>query len=272
VAVCGWQTGFHSEDNTRTEENKINITGVFKRMAGPVTLKPGQRFERKFAIRPANIGFAYTFLRQICRADKEYPVDRITSLYFDTVDLDQYQKSDSGELRKNKVRIRWYGSDIKKPQAEIPVYLEVKQREGFASSKQRQKFTVPRKVLEPSNLRSGVIDKTTINQTLASFGHFLEKHVRPVIVISYQRYRFSEIQTGIRVSLDSDIRATVVASDLGRQSREVRLVNGVIEVKGPSIELPITLRRMRLLDTDWSRFSKYGNCMDAHFGLTEDIY
>ena len=131
---------------------KINIANIFKNVAGPTQLKPGQRFERKFAIRPENIGLAYSFLRQVCRADKEYPVDRITSLYYDSVDLEQYQRSDSGEFRKNKVRIRWYGSDIRKKQDGIPVYLEVKQREGFASSKQRQKIMVSRQVLEPENL------------------------------------------------------------------------------------------------------------------------
>ena len=215
---------------------------------------------------PANIGLAYSFLRQICRPDKEYPADRVNSLYFDTVDLDQYQKSESGEFRKNKVRIRWYDSDIKET-ADIPVYVELKSREGFASRKQRRKFMVPQQALNPANLHNGILDKTTIIHTLASFGHFLEKPFRPVIVISYHRYRFSEMQTGVRVSFDSDIRARVVATDLGPSS-EVRLNDSVIEVKGPSLELPLTLRRLRFLDVVWSRFSKYGNCLDAHFSRT----
>ena len=170
------------------------------------------------------------------------------------------------------MRIRWYGSDLKKERAEVPVYLELKSREGFASSKQRRKFSVPRQLLNPASLHKGILDKTTIAQTLASFGHFLEKPVRPVILISYHRYRFSEMQTGQRVSFDNDIRATVVAADLGRKTGEVRLENGVIEVKGPSIDLPVTLRRLRWLDIDWSRFSKYGNCLDAYFSRTWDIY
>ncbi|OGO18576.1 MAG: hypothetical protein A2Z15_05160 [Chloroflexi bacterium RBG_16_50_11] len=220
---------------------------------------------------PANIGLAYAFLRQICRPDKEYSKDRVNSLYFDTADLDQYQKSESGELRKNKVRIRWYDSDIKEPE-EVPVYLELKSREGFASSKQRRKFMVPATSLEPVNLGRGILDKTTIMQTLASFGYFMEKPIKPIILISYQRHRFSEMQTGVRVSLDQDIRASIVAPELGRQGLEIRLSNGVIEVKGPSLELPVTLRRMRLLDVDWSRFSKYGNCLDAYFTQTGTIY
>jgi len=56
----------------------------------------------------------------------------------------------------------------------------------------------------------------------------------------------------------------MVAPEMGYRERELRLPGGIIEVKGPSIELPATLRRMRMLDTDWSRFSKYSNCIDSH--------
>jgi hypothetical protein len=252
------------------EGSGINITNISSKTGGPANLKPGQRFERKFAIIPANLDLAYFFLRQLCRPDREYPADRVTSLYFDTEDLDQYLKSASGEFRKNKVRIRWYGSDIKKQPAQLPMYLEIKQREGFASSKQRRKFLLPTSFIKP--VHEGILNKTMISQTLASMGYFPEKPLRPVIVISYQRYRFSEMQTGVRVSFDRDIRASVVAADLGRQSGEVRLDNGVLEVKGPSIDLPVTLRRLRFLDIDWSRFSKYGNCLEAYFSQTGDIY
>ena len=168
------------------------------------------------------------------------------------------------------MRIRWYGSDMKKGAAEIPFYLEIKQRVGFASSKQRRRFLVPVSSIRP--MHQGILNKTTVLQTLASLGYFPEKPLRPVIVISYRRYRLSEIQTGVRVSFDRDIRASVVAADLGRQSGAVRLENGVIEVKGPSIDLPITLRRLRFLNIDWSRFSKYGNCLEAYFGQSADIY
>jgi hypothetical protein len=230
----------------------------------PNLIKQPQRFERKFTIRPADIGLAYTFLRQICRTDKEYPKDRVYSLYFDTPDLDQYEKSAAGEYRKNKVRIRWYGSDVVE-RGRMPVYLELKSREGFASSKQRKKFTVPKGSLKLENLSRGILDKTTIRQTIAEFGYFLEKPIQPIIFITYQRHRFNEMQTGTRVCLDYDISASVVLPELGRQGREVRLEGGVLEVKGPSIELPITLRYMRQLDADWSRFSKYGGCLDAYF-------
>ena len=203
-------------------------------------------------------------LRQVCRADKDYPHDRVNSLYYDTPDLDQYTKSAAGEFRKNKVRIRWYDSDIKKS-GEVPVYLELKSREGFASSKQRQKSTVPPDLVKMENLGRGILDRHIFADTLSSFGYFPEKPMHPVILISYYRYRFNEILSGVRVSFDYDIRASVVAPELGRRDREIRLPGSVIEVKGPTIELPYTLRRMSILDVDWSRFSKYGSCLDVHF-------
>jgi hypothetical protein len=159
---------------------------------------------------------------------------------------------------------------MKNELAYMPLYLEIKQREGFASSKQRRKFLVPISSIKP--VHEGILNKTTISRTLASMGYLPEKTLRPVIVISYRRYRFSEMQTGVRVSFDRDIRATVVAADLKRQSGQLRLENSVLEVKGPSIDLPIMLRRLRFLDIDWSRFSKYGNCLDAYFAQTGDIY
>jgi hypothetical protein len=246
----------------KREENGININGALIKTAVKVT--PAQRFERKFTVVPMKTGFALALLRQVCRADKDYPHDRVNSLYYDTADLDQYQRSAAGEFKKNKVRIRWYGSDIKDA-AEVPVYLELKSREGFASSKQRQKFLVPPDLIELENLSRGILDRRVIADTLSSFGYFPEKPLHPVIVISYYRYRFNEILTGVRVSFDYDIRASVVAPELGRRDRKITLPNSVIEVKGPSIELPYTLRRMYMLDVDWSRFSKYGTCLDVHF-------
>ena len=37
--------------------------------------------------------------------------EQINSLYFDTPDLDQHERSLAGEFAKDKVRIRWYGSE-----------------------------------------------------------------------------------------------------------------------------------------------------------------
>ena len=222
-----------------------------------------QRFERKFFIVPRNIGFAYNVLRQVCRPDGEYPEGLVNSLYFDTPDLDQYTKSSSGDFRKEKVRIRWYDK-IEDYHGTVPVFLELKSRQGFASSKRRQRFLVPTQQLEMNHLGAGIIDKSTLMDTLAGFGHYPERPLQPLITISYWRYRFTEMMTGIRVCLDYGIRSTFIARQMGYGERNLYLRGGVIEVKGPTWDLPITLRRMKLLNTDWSRFSKYSHCIESH--------
>ena len=229
----------------------------------PAGAQSTPRFERKFFILPKHIGFAYATLRQICRADSEYPEGQVNSLYFDTPDLEQYFRSDSGDFRKEKVRIRWYGQPGKH-QEEVPVFLELKSREGFASSKQRRRLVVSTQHLELAHLGAGIIDKAMLVNTLAEFGHFPSRPLQPIIMIYYRRYRFNEIMTGTRVSFDYNIVSSVVAPGLGYRERGLRLEGGVIEVKGPTLELPVTLRRIRLLDADWSRFSKYGQGIESH--------
>ena len=241
---------------------------IFKGSADDITAerpKPVQRFERKFAVQPRYSGFALAFLRQVCYPDGQYPSNRITSLYFDTDDLDEYIRSASGEYKKDKIRVRWYDNTAGE-NGEVPVYLELKSRQGFASSKQREKFLLEADRLEPDSIRKGIVDKRLLLNTLAGFGYFPEQPLKPVILISYQRHRFTEMQTGVRVSFDYNISALTVAPELGNHNREIHLPDGVIEVKGPSLELPATLRRMRILDTDWSRYSKYGYCIDAYIG------
>lgn len=222
-----------------------------------------ERVERKFFIPPHKIAFASTLLHQVCRTDKQFPAGQINTLYFDSPELDQFNRSASGDFRKDKVRIRWYGR-IEDYDGEVPVYLEVKTRQGFTSSKKRQKLLVPAEKLETENLGTGIISQPVLIDILPQLGYFPTKPLRPVIVITYRRYRFSEMFSGVRVSLDTRIRSTMVARGLGVGERDLPLHGGVIEVKSTSFELSPTLKNMKLLDTDWSRFSKYGNCIDAH--------
>ncbi len=221
------------------------------------------RIERKFSILPRNIGLAYRLLRQFCHVAREYPEEQINSLYFDTPDLEQHNRSLSGEFRKDKVRIRWYGKD-EDLREETPVFIELKSREGFASSKQRRRLVVPMENLRISTLSNGIVPKSTLVDTISAFGHFPTQPLRPIIKISYWRYRFTEMLTGASVALDCRIRSTMIVRELGYGERELGLPGGVIEVKWPKFELPVTLRHMKIMDLDWSRFSKYSYCIDSH--------
>jgi hypothetical protein len=164
------------------------------------------------------------------------------------------------------VRVRWYDEENITGDT-VPVYLELKTRQGFASTKHRLGLTVPVSGIELPRLGRGIISGNLLTGTISSFGYSPDSPLRPVIKISYRRYRFTEMLTGTRVSLDFDIRSSMIAPELLRAGGEMHLEGAVIEVKGPSLELPVTLRKMKILDTDWSRYSKYSNCIDSHLSV-----
>jgi hypothetical protein len=227
------------------------------------TTQTDRRIERKFFVQPENIGFAYALLRQFCKPDCNFPSEQINSLYFDTLDLKQHTRSLEGEFRKDKVRVRWYHT-LDQYNEEVPIFIELKSREGFTGSKQRKMVSVPGQYLEQGHLYNGVVSKTDLIATLAGFNYYPDAPVYPIIEISYWRYRFIELQTGMRVSLDYNIRSTMINRIFGNGENQLKIAGAVIEVKGITMELPVTLRKMKLLDIDWSRFSKYSLCLDSH--------
>ena len=221
-----------------------------------------ERFERKFYVTPEKMAFARSLLSQLCLKDDKYPHGIINSLYFDTPDLDLYQKSDDGSYKRDKIRIRWY--DKPDPdQQEVPVYLELKSKKGYASKKYRRRALAPVERLCKMQAGNAIIDFNVMSLTLSEFGYFSEEPLLPVILISYERYRFVEIMTGTRLSLDFKIRSTLVIPGAENSRPDLMLEGGIIEIKGPSMSIPASLRSLNFLDTDWSRFSKYASCIES---------
>jgi len=222
------------------------------------------RFERKFPLDFRDLGIMLARVRQTCLRDPEFPVGQVNSLYFDTYDLEQYHRSDNGEYRKDKVRLRWYGDHLPAG-GEVPVFLEVKHRRGFAGSKRRSRLMIPVEKLAMEKLNEGILTRVELMEELGRLGYFSDKPLRPVIYICYQRQRFYEILTNTRISHDVGIQGTVIAPDLLPGQPLIRLPGGVLEIKGPTMEIPVSLRQRLVPDIRWSRFSKYGLLLDAHF-------
>jgi hypothetical protein len=255
-----------------------------------------ERVEQKFFILPHRESLAFALLRRNCRQDPEYPVGQVNSLYFDTPDLDQHQRSDSGESTKDKVRIRWYGSEYDPHRTgsvaasadasalacaaeaagaatavcaagavgggahDVQVWLELKSRRGLASTKQRVALSVPVGALRFGALQDGIVPAATLMTTMAGFGFFGS----PVIAVSYWRYRFVEPRTGFRVSIDSHIRSSVVMPGIGEGERGLELPGAVVEVKGPVFDVPCALREIAEIGSSWTRYSKYSSSLDGH--------
>jgi hypothetical protein len=184
----------------------------------------------------------------------------------------------AGYFAKAKIRIRWYGTepevhdsalvkvDMAPGAAAVPIWLELKERRGFASTKQRLAADAPPAALQSHALANGIVSTSVLMTTRAGFGFFAAKRLCPVIVISYWRRRFVDPRTGFHIAFDSDVRSSVVVPGLGRGERGLRLPGAVVEVKGLSAELPACLRELGELGSSWTRFSKYSSSLGAHVG------
>ncbi len=222
-----------------------------------------ERVERKFFVAPDRTFSALALVRRSCRWDSGFPREQINSLYFDTVDLDQHDRSISGEFAKDKIRIRWYGAGSLDG-GPVPVWLELKSRRGFVSTKQRRRLEVPGSRLEHEHLNGGIVPAALLLETMAEFGFFAPGPLLPVVVVSYFRRRFVEPRSGYRVSLDTSVRSSIVLPGLGRGERALQLRGSVIEVKGPAVDMPRALLPVAALGSSWTRFSKYSSSIDAH--------
>ncbi len=238
-----------------------------------------ERVEQKFFVPPRKMALVLAHLVRTCRRAAYYPEEQINSLYFDTLGLEQHERSLSGEFAKDKIRIRWYGSEYdphdaanagssrsSRPdhEAGVPVWLELKSRRGFASTKLRQAMDVPGGSLAPCALAAGIVPPTTLVHTLADFGFFPAGRLYPVVVVSYWRRRFVDPKTGMRVSLDSDIRSTMVLPGVGRGEKGLGLPGAVVELKGPRFDLPSSLRVLAEIGSSWTRYSKYSSSLEGH--------
>ena len=231
-----------------------------------------ERVEQKFFVPPQRQELAFALLRRCCRADGQYPMDQVNSLYFDTHDLAEHRRSDAGDYDKDKIRIRWYGEDCDPHRMDcfsdgdqpVRVWLERKTRRGFASTKQRVELQAPASKLAIAALPQGIISPTLLVQTVARFGLFTEAPLTPAIAISYRRYRFVEPETGFRISIDWRVRSSMVLPGWGRGERALELPGAVVEIKGARFEIPRSLQEMAGIGASWTRFSKYSSCIEGH--------
>lgn len=154
-------------------EVKVGLRTMNSKQQTPNADQKWERFERKFFVSPEKTDFARSLLSHICLRDSKYPQGRINSLYFDTPDLDYFQKSGDGNYEREKIRIRWY-DDLSNQQGMVPVYLELKFKRGFASKKRRRKILVPAERLNRIRADNAIISRDIILRTLSEFGYFCE--------------------------------------------------------------------------------------------------
>lgn len=225
-----------------------------------MTVERFKRFERKIPIDVEAVDHAAAFLGGNLEWDRDYPEGLIAGVYFDDARLSAYQDTLDGELRRHKVRLRWYGDA--EPSGDMDVFVEIKEKHGFSCDKRRVKRRLAGGGLRGPGL-GGIAAAVDLNGAMLELGPLDASFLRPVVRISYRRRRFLDPLTGARVTLDDKITSRIVDDGLASFGGDLSLSSAVIEIKGAGLALPPTLRRLSGLGPVWSSFSKYAVCLST---------
>lgn len=166
----------------------------------------------------------------------------ITSVYFDTVDLNMFHDSEEGVLPRKKVRIRWYNNN------------KIFTLENKTSSIEGR-FKVTTK-LEDNISESEIFTKNRVD---AQYGH-----IQPILKVSYKRSYF--MFNGMRITFDKDIYYQYLRYSYRRKYYDPERV---IEIKIPA-NCPDDFVES-FIPFPTARFSKYSRGLLLSLGDLSEI-
>lgn len=212
-------------------------------------------YETKYIYSNAHALKVKSWLEKNFPADPEFPEAIISSIYFDTPDMEFLQEKLNSDHVKSKFRIRWYEDPVLKTKSDV-CFLEFKHKVGERRFKRRIKTQniFSELPLESSQFFSPLTE-------LRAYQGRLFDHMFPSFIVSYTRKRFILPQSNMRLCIDYNINVPKTNLRLlGRSSKKKYLSECVFELKGPSAVLPKELFHLEHLGAKKNAFSKYERC------------
>lgn len=213
--------------------------------------------EVKFVFPGATLAAARSILLGACRREEPHAASLVETIYFDNPGLDALEEKLGSDYRKTKIRLRWYDHSP-------AVWLEVKRRVGSRREKLRTPVPVDGRELSLRSLDSPALG--AVPALLANAGEAAPPGLRPAVHLTYRRERFVEPASGLRISLDADIRALRIAGWAAAAPGIRRLPGNLrspflVELKGGQRDLPPALATLAALGGRRESFSKYSFCL-----------
>ncbi len=218
------------------------------------------RNERKFTAPKIAAEFARGWLQHVCIPDLEFPSGRISSIYYDTLELSSYQEKANGDYLKTKVRLRWYHPTSKDETGQIPAFLEIKTKEGLRGDKLRKKIFFPEHWLDQVPLENVTLTRV-IYENAHELGIALPAGLFAILTVVYDRERFICPYSGARVSLDTSIRSAQTNREILPCDSAPEIETIVLEIKEKKITEVPWLDRLYEMGFRSQSFSKYGMCL-----------
>ncbi|WP_373599124.1 polyphosphate polymerase domain-containing protein [Paraclostridium bifermentans] len=191
--------------------------------------------------------------------NKEYGY-KIRSLYFDSLNNDDYfQKIDGEEVRK-KIRLRIYDTKTN------TVKLEIKRKINISQIKET--ITISKEdAIALINKDYSVLLKYENNTAKSAYNIMTLGQYRPVVLVDYNRRAYIHNENNIRVTLDSDIKSNEFDFDMFSDdvimTPIVDYYNAVLEVKFDGELFCWISQALAGLDTTNRSLSKY--CSSRRF-------
>ncbi len=167
------------------------------------------RHELKYIITPSMARILQVRLGMIMDLDvnsiyKDHTY-KIRSLYFDDDASTAYYEKLDGVLYREKYRIRYYNDD------DTFIRLERKLKHNNLTSKDQ--MTISREICD--KIISGDIDHLTGTGLLEEFlKKMRENHLRPSVIVDYQRLAYTYPVSDVRITFDSKIKSGIYGYDL----------------------------------------------------------
>ena len=227
-------------------------------------MKEVLRQEKKYLMNLIEARRLRALLEQVMIADPHNGTNgyMIRSLYFDTLnDRDYFEKIEGVELRR-KIRLRIYN-----PKADFAM-LEMKQKQG-AYQKKRSLRISREDAQELIRCRYSVLLGYRSDFAAECFGVMSEQCYRPRTIVQYNRTAFIANENKIRVTIDSQLRATESSEKLFSPALNLYPVldpyNGALEVKFNGFLLSYIKDLLERADRSELSISKY--CLARSAGM-----
>lgn len=181
---------------------------------------------------------------------------RVTSLYFDTPYDEALLEKIDGVSRRDKFRLRYYGTDARR------VRLERKSKAAGLGTKARAELTRA----QVERLLAG--DADVLLETGAEVARELRARMRtqllrPRTVVAYERTAFTYAPGNVRVTIDARLRAGLSAGDFLRPDALMLPVDpgfATLEVKWDRFLPDVVAAAVQLSGRRHASHSKYAAC------------
>lgn len=206
---------------------------------------------------------------------KEYTV---RSIYFDTLNLNDYHEKLAGIKIRKKLRIRGYNQ----PNSESISFLEIKRKNGSHISKNRAPvlYSNLNDFLNSTDCDSYLVPKHNFVNAKKDANHFFYflklKNYTPIVLVTYDREAFySKHDSTLRITFDKNLRSFAFPKsfDLYNDADLKKVMTGsfILELKfysGYPAWLQKIVNRFAL---NRQALSKYTTCVENHTELIKIV-